>query len=407
MRYEDAVSFLFSQLPMFQRIGAAAYRADLSNTIALAKMTANPEKEFKSVHIAGTNGKGSVSNLIASTFQEAGYKTGLYTSPHLKDFRERIRINGTPIDRDYVGTFVGKYRDTWKELNISPSFFEITVAMAFRYFADEKVDIAIIETGMGGRLDSTNIVLPELSIITNVTLDHQQFLGATVELIAAEKAGIIKVGVPIVLGPMLENASEVCQHKAIKLNAPVYLAQNKVENLPKTDLAGEFQIENRNTAYTSLEVLRKLGWNIQEEHIQQGFSSVRKNTGLRGRWEVLGEKPLIVADCGHNEAGIRTVVHEIEKQNFKDLHFVFGMSADRDAGIILALLPKKASYYFCKPDLPRGLDANELQQHASQYGLKGEAYESVAKAYTAARLYSSSDDMIFIGGSFFVVAEIL
>jgi dihydrofolate synthase/folylpolyglutamate synthase len=407
MRYEDAISFLFSQLPMFQRIGAAAYRADLTNTLGLAELTGNPEREFKSVHIAGTNGKGSVSNLIASVFQEAGYKTGLYTSPHLKDFRERIRIDGVPVTREFVAEFVANYRSQWESRQIQPSFFEITVAMAFRYFADEKVDIAIVETGMGGRLDSTNIVIPELSIITNISLDHQQFLGDTIPLIAREKAGIIKNGVPVVLGKMVSEAREVCKNAAVSSASECFFETLPVAELPETDLPGDFQIENRDTALRAIRVLQKQFKSIDDSAILRGFANVRKNTGLRGRWDVLGQHPLIVADCGHNEAGIQAVFNEISKQRYAQLHVVFGMSADKDASKILSLLPKNAQYYFCKPDLPRGKNAEELQHEASSFGLKGDAYESVAKAFSASRLYASKEDMIFIGGSFFVVAEII
>lgn len=406
MRYGEALEFLFSQLPMFQRVGAAAYKPGLENTMGLCAWLGNPEKSIRTVHIAGTNGKGSVSHLIASVFQEAGYKTGLYTSPHLKDFRERIRINGELIPEEAVITFVEAFR-SWTGRDIKPSFFELTMAMAFQYFQSERTDIAIIETGMGGRLDSTNVILPELSVITNVSLDHQQFLGNTIEAIASEKAGIIKPGVPVVLGKMRPEAEKVMRAKASGCGSQVILSGEPGPAAPPSPLYGTFQEENRNTAYAALLALRELGWLLPDSSIQSGFKNVTSNTGLRGRWEVLGEKPWVIADVGHNEDGIRAVVAELVKLKYRNLHVVFGVSADKDLKTILQLLPVAARYYFCKPNVPRGRDASELRDEAVAFGLMGEVYTGVALALEAARDAASEEDLIFIGGSFFVIAEVL
>lgn len=407
MRYSEAIDFLMSQLPMFQRIGAAAYRADLSNTLALCELCEHPERGFKSIHVAGTNGKGSVSHLIASAVQESGYKTGLFTSPHLKDFRERIRINGEMIHPEAVTEFVSRYKKLWEAQGIQPSFFEISALMAFDYFREEGVDVAVIETGMGGRLDSTNVITPELSVITNVSLDHVKFLGETVELIAREKAGIIKPGVPVVLGEMDEHAREVCIQRAVEMESDWRSAADLVLPVPPSPLLGQHQLQNARTAYTALESLRNKAWAIPLSAIQRGFERVRENTGLRGRWEMLSERPLTIADVAHNEDGMRMVMQELARVPRAHLHIVLGMSDDKDASAILRLLPTEASYYFCRPNVPRGRDAELLQSEAAVFGLKGEVYASVAKAYAAARIYATQEDVIFIGGSFFVVAELI
>lgn len=406
MRYGEALDFLLSQLPMFQRVGAAAYKPGLENTRRLCAWLGNPETKIQTVHIAGTNGKGSVSHLIASAFQEAGYKTGLYTSPHLKDFRERIRINGKMIPEESVVAFVEAF-SAWPGKDIQPSFFELTMAMAFRHFETEKTDIAIIETGMGGRLDSTNVILPDLSVITNVSFDHQQFLGNTIEAIAGEKAGIIKPGIPVVLGKMRSKAEEVMRTKAAECGSELILSGEPGTSAPPSPLLGAFQEENRLTAYAALLKLRELSWHLDEESIRRGFLHVVQNTGLRGRWEILGEKPLVIADVGHNEDGIRAVVNELRNIHFRVLHIVFGVSADKDLRAILNLLPVSARYYFCKPDVPRGRDALSLREEAMKSGFSGEAYPSVAAALAAAKMVASEEDVVFVGGSFFVVAEVI
>jgi len=405
MDYQEALDYLFSQLPMYQRSGPLAYKPDLGNTLALMELTGRQHQKLACVHIAGTNGKGSVSHMIASVLQAAGYKTGLYTSPHLKDFRERIRIDGKMMDPQAVAEFVTQFREGWSD--IKPSFFEITVAMAFWYFEKEKIDIAVIETGLGGRLDSTNIITPMLSVITNVTKDHINLLGDTIEAIAAEKAGIIKPGRPVVLGKMNLSAKRIMTTKAAELNSPIHESEMDDALLPPTDLLGHFQIENRKTALKAIEVLTELGYNIAPDSIKAGMATVTTTTGLRGRWQILKDRPLIVADCGHNEAGIEAAMEELFRNQFNKLHVVLGMVADKDLGGVLGRMPADATYFFCKANIPRGMDAEELREKAAQYGLKGETYGSVAKAYEAARLYADKEDAIFIGGSFFTVAEIL
>lgn len=402
--YADTVNFLFSQLPMFQRQGAAAYKADLSNTIKLCEIAGNPEKDLKYVHVAGTNGKGSVCHMIASVLQEEGYKVGLYTSPHLKDFRERIRVNGDMVPESWIIEFVNHYREQWAE--IQPSFFEITFLMALEYFNFSGVDIAVMETGMGGRLDSTNVIQPELSVITNIGLDHTQFLGDTLVKIAVEKAGIIKPNVPVVLGQMEESAREVIQGRAKELGVSAYTAAEGVSNL-QTDMIGPYQNENVQTALLAIEQLKAQGWEISQGAIERGFSRVKKNTNLRGRWDILSEKPLTVADCAHNVSGLNMVLNTIKKMDFHDLHVVLGVVGDKDVDAILDLFPQHATYYFCKADIPRGLDAEKLQQMAQFKHLRGEVFSSVRKAYEAARLYASPHDLIFIGGSVFTVAEVI
>lgn len=402
--YSDTVNFLFSQLPMFQRQGAAAYKADLSNTIKLCEIAGNPEKDLKYVHVAGTNGKGSVCHMIASVLQEEGYKVGLYTSPHLKDFRERIRVNGDMVPQSWIIEFVNHYKEQWAK--IQPSFFEMTFLMALEYFNFSGVDIAIMETGMGGRLDSTNVIQPELTVITNIGLDHTQFLGDTIEKIAVEKAGIIKPKIPLVLGEMEELAHQVIAERAKEMGVSVYSAATEVSDF-QTDMIGPYQNENMQTALLAIDQLKAQGWEISQGAIERGFSRVKMNTNLCGRWDILSEKPLTIADCAHNVSGLKMVLNTIKKMDFHDLHVVLGIVGDKDVDAILDLFPQHATYYFCKADIPRGLDAEKLQQMAQFKHLRGEVFPSVRKAYEAARLYASPHDLIYIGGSVFTVAEVV
>ena len=391
---------------MFHRVGPAAYKPGLDNTWALLDLVGNPQTGLKTVHIAGTNGKGSTSHMIAAALQLAGYKTGLYTSPHLKDFRERIRINGVMIPEDAVVEFVNEYHEAWQ--SIQPSFFEITVAMCFWYFKREGVEIAVIETGLGGRLDSTNVIDPEVAVITNIGYDHMNLLGDTIEKIAAEKAGIIKPKKPVVIGAMREEAREVMIETALRHQAPMIDASRIPSALvPDGALKGQYQIENRATAFMALRVLAALGWNVNEEHIAQGFDRVVELTGLLGRWQKLNDAPLTIADVAHNEDGIRTVLAQIQQTPHKHLHFVLGVVGDKDVSRVLKLLPPTAAYYFCKADIPRGLDAQELKKQAFEFQLIGETFVSVQHAYEAACANAAQDDLVFIGGSIFTVAEVL
>lgn len=421
MNYEETLAFLYSQLPIFQRIGAAAYKANLDNTYALMEVLNQPHKKFKSVHIAGTNGKGSTAHMLASIYQEAGYKTGLYTSPHLKDFRERIRLNGEMVSEEFVVDFVEKYSEQFK--SISPSFFELTMAMAFQYFAKEKVDIVILETGLGGRLDSTNIVNPELSIITNIGMDHMQFLGNTLPKIATEKAGIIKLNTPILIGEKQIEIQKVFKQKAEEESSPLFYAEDLVE-LKKIDtvsnsfriiyneqkvleslnfpLLGSYQIKNLKTAIAAAKLL-KLPLNA----IKSGIENVLTNTQFIGRWQILSQNPLTICDTAHNEDGLRYVVKQLEQTPHKTLHFVLGVVNDKVIDEILELFPKKAIYYFCKADIPRGLEVEILQEKAQEIGLKGKTYTSVNAALNAAQKAASKEDLVFVGGSTFTVAEVV
>jgi len=406
VNYPQTLEYLYSQLPMFHRVGPAAYKPGLDNTLALLELVGNPHEGLKTVHIAGTNGKGSTSHMIAAALQLAGYKTGLYTSPHLKDFRERIRINGVMMPEDAVVEFVNEYHEAWQ--SIQPSFFEITVAMCFWYFKREGVEIAVIETGLGGRLDSTNVIDPEVAVITNIGYDHMNLLGDTIEKIAAEKAGIIKPKKPVVIGAMREEAREVMIETALRHQAPMIDASRIPSALvPDGALKGHYQIENRATAFMALRVLAALGWNVNEEHIAQGFERVVELTGLLGRWQKLNDAPLTIADVAHNEDGIRTVLAQIQQTPHKRLHFVLGVVGDKDVSRVLKLLPPAATYYFCKADIPRGLDAQLLKKQALEFQLVGESYSSVKLAYDAAVLCAAEDDLVFIGGSIFTVAEVL
>jgi dihydrofolate synthase/folylpolyglutamate synthase len=401
--YEEAVEYLFSQLPMFHRIGAAAYKPDIGNISQLSTDLGNPHLKFPVVHIAGSNGKGSTSHLIASVLMEAGYKVGLFTSPHLKDYRERIRVNGEKIDPLFVANFVEQSKESWK--SIEPSFFEITTALAFHYFAEQKVDIAIIEVGMGGRLDSTNIVQPLVTAITSISKDHTQFLGDTHKLIAREKAGIIKQNIPIVLGELPNEAKT--EIKKIAHEKDSNIIDSTILNAPKSALEGSYQLFNERTAFGILQELQKLNWNISEEHIQSGFLRVIENTHLMGRWQVIGNAPLTVAEVAHNEEGISFLAQKIKSLSFKKLHLVIGMVNDKDHSQVLSLLPKEAEYYFVQADIPRALPKEELQIKALEFMLKGKCYSSVHSGLKTAIENSSVNDLVIVTGSIFTVAEIL
>jgi dihydrofolate synthase/folylpolyglutamate synthase len=390
---------------MFQRIGPAAYKADLSNTIMLCELLGNPENSFKSVHIAGTNGKGSVAHMIASVLQEAGYKTGLYTSPHLKDFRERIKIKGQMLPEDFVIDFIAKYKDGFSDIGLS--FFEMTVGMAFDYFREEKVDIAVIETGMGGRLDSTNVLTPLLSVITNIGYDHMQFLGDTLEKIAREKAAIIKGDIPAIVGETQDELEHVFRQRAKKVHTSLVFADQLDIDDVEPGLRGEWQKRNTHTAQVSINKLIELGFDISHEQIKEGILNTVSNTGLLGRWQTLQQKPLVICDIGHNRDGIREVLNMINQTPHKKLHFVLGLVADKNVKPVLELLPKDATYYFCKADIPRGMDVAKLKKAAIEAGLHGDSYSSVKQAYESALAIAAEDDLVFVGGSTFVVAEVL
>ena len=396
---------MFQQLPMFQRVGAKAFKKDLSRTIKLDEYLGNPHKNFKSVHIAGTNGKGSTSHMLASILQEAGYKVGLYTSPHLKDFRERIKVNGKFIPKKNVVGFIEEHRDFLTENNLS--FFEMTVGMAFDFFSKEKVDIAIIEVGLGGRLDSTNIITPEVSVITNIGLDHTAFLGDTIAEIAKEKAGIIKDNVPVIIGETQKETTRVFKEEALKHKSEIYFAQDlKLENYD-TDLKGGYQNKNMKTAVAAIKALREKGWEIPEECLKNGLNSVKLHTSLQGRWDILREKPRVICDTAHNAEGLSLVFKQLKNEKFQHLHIVLGVVNDKDLEKILPLFPKAALYYFSKPAVPRGLEAQILQQKAADFGLEGSLFGSISEAYDAALDAALDQDLVFIGGSTFSVAEII
>jgi dihydrofolate synthase / folylpolyglutamate synthase len=430
MTYKETLDFLYSQLPAFTRIGAAAYKADLDNIQKLCSALGNPEKSLKVVHVAGTNGKGSSSHYLASILQESGYKTGLFTSPHLKDFRERFRVNGKMMSRSFVVSFVEQHKAVFEA--IKPSFFEMTVALAFEWFKVKKVDIAVIETGLGGRLDSTNVVVPELSLITNIDFDHTDLLGDTLEKIAFEKAGIIKHKVPVVVSEFHSESAQVFTRKAKEVAADIWFASEEV-NWQSTELrtcnerlylhlegsvagksielnsplTGGYQKQNLKGVYLSALTLQKLGWKISEASIIQGIGKVIENTHLMGRWQQLGSKPDIYCDTGHNTAGIKEVLNQLEHHPHKQLRIVFGMVKDKAIEQVLELMPQTAIYYFCKADLFRALDAEILMEKAASYKLYGKSYKSVRFALKAAKKDSSEHDLIWVGGSTFVVAEVL
>ena len=405
MDYRQTLDYMYSQLPMFQRIGPAAYKADLSNTMALCDHLGHPENSFKSVHIAGTNGKGSVSHMIASILQEAGYKTALYTSPHLKDFRERIKINGQMIAEEKVIDFISAHKKSFEGLGLS--FFEMTVGMAFDHFRTEKVDIAIIETGMGGRLDSTNVLTPLLSLITNIGYDHTQFLGETLEEIAGEKAAIIKAGIPAIIGETQEEISKVFTSRAKKAGTRLLFADQAIHTDLHPPLPGAWQKKNMISAIAAIDELTRQGFEVDEDQLRKGLENIVLNTGLSGRWQELQQDPLVICDIGHNREGIREVINMIGQTPHRQLHFVLGLVADKNVDPVLQLLPSQARYYLCKADIPRAMDAQELKNKASANNLNGDHYPSVKKAYQAALENANPDDLVFVGGSTFVVAEVL
>lgn len=428
MNYQETLEYLFSQLPMYQRQGAPAFKKDLSNTLKLCELLGQPHTKFKSIHIAGTNGKGSVSHMLASVFQEAGFKVGLYTSPHLTDFRERIKVDGEMISEQSVIDFAENHKADFEK--IKPSFFEMTVAMAFDHFAKEKVDIAIVETGLGGRLDSTNVLTPELSVITNIGYDHQQFLGETLPEIAGEKAGIIKPNVPVVVGEFQQEVAEVFEAKARDTNSRLRFANREWETRKQkltddqlmmklrhydgpeleviSQLSGPHQAKNLITALEVVRTLSDTGWNLTREHFKDGINHIITNTGLKGRWQVLDRNPLIIADTAHNREGLEpNIARLLSNREPKQLHFVWGMVNDKDVKHTLQMLPSEANYYFCRPDVPRGLEVDQLVSAAKETGLKHIPFPSVSEALEAAKGLAKRDDIIYVGGSTFVVAEVV
>ena len=400
MDYASAMQWLYAQLPMYQRLGKVALNSNLDGIYKLVEHLGNPHQKFKSVHIAGTNGKGSSAHMLASVLQQAGYKVGLYTSPHLKDFRERIRINGIPIDEDYILDFVVSNRKFFEQEAFS--FFEMTVGLAFDYFDNQQVDVAVIEVGLGGRLDATNIIVPEGCLITNISLDHQQFLGTTRPAIAKEKGGIIKPNTPVVLSDYDNETFVVFDTIAKQLDAPLYIADNYVY---ETDLLGDYQKQNINGVVTLIKTLSN--FNVSEVDIVNGLQQVYKNTGICGRWEVLGNKPDIIADVAHNKAGLEVVLKQLTSLKYDNLHIVFGMVNDKDVGDLITLLPADAIYYLCAAAVPRAMDVASLSTYFSNQKRNYSSYESVKHAYNAALDMASATDVIFIGGSLFVVSEIL
>ncbi|EHQ25620.1 bifunctional folylpolyglutamate synthase/dihydrofolate synthase [Mucilaginibacter paludis] len=447
MTYPETLDYLYAQLPMFTRVGSSAFKKDLTNTLALCQVLGNPHEQFKTIHVGGTNGKGSTSHMLAAVLQTAGYKTGLYTSPHLRDFRERIRINGEMIPEQAVVDFVDEHRHNFEE--IEPSFFEMTVALAFDFFAREKVDIAVIEVGLGGRLDSTNIITPLLSVITNIGWDHMNMLGDTLPLIAAEKAGIIKPGIPVIIGEYQPEVADVFITKARLENAPISFASELLEagsenkeargenqeagseraearnakylelglrnkNSPELqalnyqlDLNGSYQTKNVKSVLSAVDQLRLQGYAITDGDVQSALRQVKALTGLRGRWDTLSDSPLVICDTGHNPEGIAEVLKNIAATPHQQLRFVMGMVNDKDSSKVLGMLPQNAIYYFCKPDIPRGLDAETLKLKAESFGLHGNAYSSVQAAFQSAKAAAQKNDLVFIGGSTFVVAEVV
>jgi dihydrofolate synthase/folylpolyglutamate synthase len=427
MNYQQTIEYLFTRLPMFSRIGADAIKKDITNTVQLCASLGNPHKKFKSVHIAGTNGKGSVSHMLAAILQTAGYKTGLYTSPHLKDFRERIKINGTMIRQEFVVDFVQRMQADVEELN--PSFFEITVAMAFDYFAKEKVDIAIVEVGLGGRLDSTNIVTPELSVITNISLDHTNVLGDTLEKIAFEKAGIIKPAVPVVIGETSAETKMVFEKSAAEKNTSIVFADQvryatgwkieksmlavEIANLARDehetyylDLTGYYQTKNLVSVLEAVAQLQLKDWKMSHVQLHKALRHVKKLTGLHGRWEIIQQHPMVVLDVGHNLEGMKQIVSQIEMTDYNNLHIVIGMVKDKDIENVLKILPKEATYYFTRATIPRAVPETELARKAEAVGLNGEPFANVNAALEKARSHAGKEDLILVCGSVFVVGEV-
>ena len=404
MNYQETLSWMFNRLPMFQTQGKNALNNKLDNILTFTSALGNPQTKFKSLHIAGTNGKGSSSSMLASILQEAGYKVGLYTSPHLKDFRERIKIDGKEIPEDYVVNFISENKSFLEEHSLS--FFEMTVGMAFSYFAEEKVDIAVIEVGLGGRFDSTNIIIPEVSLITNISKDHTDILGDTLPKIAFEKAGIIKQNVPVVISEYQEETAPVFTARAKEMKAPIIFA-NHIETSLITDLQGAYQEKNIKGVIAVIELLIHQGWDITSENIAQGLLHVVRNTNLKGRWQTLSSYPTIVCDTGHNVGGLTYVMKQLKKQTYTHLHIVVGFVKEKDVNSVLELFPKEATYYFCSPAIARGLNVNTLKEIATAKGLQGEAYSSVAEALNVAKAQALPTDFIFVGGSTFVVAEVV
>ncbi|QRX63947.1 bifunctional folylpolyglutamate synthase/dihydrofolate synthase [Dysgonomonadaceae bacterium zrk40] len=424
MTYEETLDYLYNQMPEYQRIGERAYKVGLDNSLALDRIFGHPHRQYKTIHVAGTNGKGSTSHLLAAILQESGYRVGLYTSPHLTDFRERIRVNGEMIDKAFVVDFTEQYREQFEP--VMPSFFELTMEMAFLWFAKQKVDVAVIETGLGGRLDSTNIITPVLSIITNIGLDHMKFLGDTLPQIAAEKAGIIKPGVPVVIGEKgNQEVEREFRNRAASVQAPIHFAEEEINDLSAVragsrwifnareypsivcDLGGFAQQKNARTLLTAVALLQEGGLSIPRDAVYRGFSKVISLTGLRGRWQQLQEKPKIICDIAHNAHGLHDVKEQLESEQYKQLHMVFGMANDKDTGSVLSLLPTEARYYFTRASVERALDEQLLREQAVGYDLKGECFGSVAEAVAAAMKNADENDLIFIGGSSFVVADTL
>lgn len=402
MNYQETLQWMFAQLPMFQRVGESAFKKDLTNIVAFSKELGFPEKKFKSIHVGGTNGKGSTSHMLASILQEAGYKVGLYTSPHLKNFTERIRINGKEIPKRKVTAFIIKNKDFLETQQLS--FFEMTVGMAFDYFANEKVDIAVIEVGLGGRLDSTNIITPLVSVITNIGYDHMQFLGETLPEIAGEKAGIIKEGVPVIIGEYQAAVASVFIKKAAEKNTSIHFASQDTTNYT-TDLLGDYQKSNTKTAVAAIKKLQ--GFNISEKNIQDGLQKVVQNTQLKGRWQILQQHPTVICDTAHNKEGLQLAMNQLMRQDYQNLHLVLGVVADKKLADVFPFFPKNAQYYFCKPNIPRGLSEDILQQQAAVFGLHGKTFSSVAKALKSALKSANQQDIIYVGGSTFVVAEVV
>lgn len=424
MTYEETLDYLYNQMPEYQRIGERAYKVGLDNSLVLDNIFGHPHRHYKTIHVAGTNGKGSTSHLLAAILQESGYRVGLYTSPHLTDFRERIRVNGEMIDKNFVVDFTKKYRVQFEP--VMPSFFELTMEMAFLWFAHQKVDIAVIETGLGGRLDSTNIITPILSVITNIGFDHMKFLGATLPLIAAEKAGIIKQEVPVVIGEKgNQEVERVFRSRAASVDAPIHFAEEEICDLSAVrdgsrwifntreyhslvcELSGFAQVKNCRTVLTSVARLQEMRLAIPRDAVYRGFAQVITLTGLKGRWQQLQARPKIICDIAHNAHGLRNVVEQLQSEPHKQLHMVFGMANDKDTGSVLSLLPKASRYYFTRASVERALDEGMLQEEARAYGLTGERFGSVAQAVAAAMQNADEDDLIFIGGSSFVVADAL
>jgi dihydrofolate synthase / folylpolyglutamate synthase len=404
MNYQETLDWMYVQLPMYQQQGASAYKKDLTNTLLLTKYLGNPERKIKTVHVAGTNGKGSTSCMIASVLQEAGYRVGLYTSPHLKDFRERIKINGAEISEDFVVRFINDNKSFFSENELS--FFEMTVGLAFDYFVKEKVDVAVIEVGMGGRLDSTNVITPLVSVITNIGFDHMQFLGNTIAAIAVEKAGIIKPAIPVVIGEYTAETKSVFLDKAKATHSPLFFASDEVSQNYPSALLGDYQFHNKKTVVKTIEILKSF-FEITEENLKAGLMNVVQNTGLLGRWQQIKDKPKVICDTAHNSHGLKVVLNQMKRERFEQLFFVLGVVNDKDLDDILPLFPKNAHYFFSKPNVSRGLAATILQEKAASYGLTGQVYDSISIAYTEVLKKAMPNDFVYIGGSTFVVAEIV